>query len=64
MDGRMTEDPVLIQRIHVKVSEAYTTLESMLREPEKHSDPFVAMMGFSHIVEALKAALSLLEGDG
>ncbi|MCJ2530772.1 MAG: hypothetical protein LN413_00425 [Candidatus Thermoplasmatota archaeon] len=60
----MTEDPVLMERVHAKVNEAYMTLTAALEEPEKFSNPLTAMLTFTHIVEALKAALSLLEGDG
>ncbi len=58
------EDPVLIERVHAKVNEAYMILTDTLSEPEKFSNPLVAMMTFTHIIEALKAALSLLEGKG
>ncbi len=58
------DDPVLLERIHSKVSEAYTTLEDMLSNPERMQNPFKAMMGFARVIERLKEALSLLEGKG
>ncbi len=52
-----------MNRIHAKVSEAYTMFEDMLSHPEALS-PFNTVLTFARIVERLKEALSLLEGDG
>ena len=57
-------DQVVFDEVEIRVRGSLSILEDLLNNPEKaNKSPLIALMGFTTVIQNLREAITLMEGD-